>query len=197
VVLESLSDLEDMSGSKHMNGTLEWDEDLQLATLRYDTAIKNWQDIEVNDTLLSVGIIGEATDEYHIEWETVETFQNGFVFHIEFDNPSEIGLFNSPDYVQVTFRNNVTVRGIGQEYISSNTISVPIDRLMTNYDYDLAFFIGEVLFYAVILIFLVNAAMKFWIGASMRHSLKLLQLLQINELLPLFNVKLPSFLLVF
>lgn len=31
----------------------------------------------------------------------------------------------------------------------------------------------------------------------MRHSLKLVQLLQINELLPLFNVHLPSFLVVF
>lgn len=44
---------------------------------------------------------------------------------------------------------------------------------------------------------MLNSVAKIWKGASMRHSLKLVLLLQVNELLPLFNVNLPSFLVVF
>jgi len=49
----------------------------------------------------------------------------------------------------------------------------------------------------VIFFLVLNSVAKIWKDASMRHSLKLVLLLQVNELLPLFNVNLPSFLVVF
>ena len=53
------------------------------------------------------------------------------------------------------------------------------------------------MFYYVIGVLVFNAVARMVRGASMHHSLKLVQLLQINEILPLFNVHLPSFVLVF
>ena len=80
-----------------MNGSMTWDEKTQIANLTFDKAIKNWQDLVINETVLTLDITGLATDEYHIDWEVKEKYETGFAFYVEFEDPSEIGLFEEPD----------------------------------------------------------------------------------------------------
>lgn len=63
--------------------------------------------------------------------------------------------------------------------------------------YTIAFIIGQVIFYFCIVVFIINAISKILFGASMRYAVKMLQVFQINEYLPLFHVNMPTFAIFF
>jgi len=129
--------------AKYMNATMDWDELAQIATLNFDQEIKNWHQLVVNDTLLTVSVQGQATDLYHVSWQLKQLSRTGFQFQITFEKPSEIGLFAKKEVIQVAFRNNQTVRGIKDEYMASLFAQVQIDRLLNkNHDYSLYHGIG-------------------------------------------------------
>lgn len=53
------------------------------------------------------------------------------------------------------------------------------------------------MFYFCIFVFALNALCKIFYGASMRYAIKMLQVFQINEFLPLFAVHMPTFTVFF
>ena len=99
-----------------MNATLEVNNKGDL-WINFDQNIHKFEEIELNRTNTDIFLSGMGEDNYNLTWKVVEITERQVYIKLKFDNPSAIGLFDKPDYLNVTFINNETIRGEGAEYI--------------------------------------------------------------------------------
>jgi hypothetical protein len=183
-----------------MNVTLDVNKKGDLK-MNFDTTIHEHEKLELNTTNLDIFLSGMGEDNYNLTWKITEIFEREIRVKLKFDNPSCTGLFDQPDYLNVTFKNNETIRGEGAEYIHSalqNTwVEIPRQTELSVSQYKIAYVIGQIIFYFCVFVFSINALGKIFFGASMRYAIKMLQVFQINEYLPLFHVNMPTFTIFF
>ena len=99
-----------------MNATLDVNRKGDL-WINFDQNLHKFEEIELNRTNTDIFLSGMGEDNYNLTWKVVEITERQIYIKLKFDNPSAIGLFDKPDYLNVTFINNETIRGEGAEYI--------------------------------------------------------------------------------
>ncbi|CDW83823.1 cadg domain containing protein [Stylonychia lemnae] len=154
-----------------------------LVTLMFSTILVNYNSINLTQSL-QLRITGDAEFEddtqiddgvaspYSFTYTVLNINQTNIDFQLYFDNPSQIGLFRNPDYINVKFLNNKTFLGEKLEVVRNTSLNSQ----------------------AVLPRLIKYQAISVIRGTKLNHMIRLILLLQFMEYLPLLNLNLPTFL---
>eukprot|EP00347_Sterkiella_histriomuscorum_P012798 403367187 len=107
-----------------------------IAYITFSTKIANFANLTLSDKLMTLRIVGDAQfeDDDQIDDGVASPYQFDYQFlsfnsttikvQLSFDNPSQISLFQEPDYLQVQFRDNKTFFGQKFEIIRNTSMIV-------------------------------------------------------------------------
>eukprot|EP00347_Sterkiella_histriomuscorum_P019640 403340853 len=179
-----------------------------IAYITFSTKIANFANLTLSDKLMTLRIVGDAQfeDDDQIDDGVASPYQFDYQFlsfnsttikvQLSFDNPSQISLFQEPDYLQVQFRDNKTFFGQKFEIIRNTSMIVKgaIPRLIEyNGDqYNSAELIGKFTIWILFGLIIVNLVAWYFLNTKMTHMLRLILVLQIFEYSPLLKLNLPS-----